>query len=374
MQNSSSHVICTRCVMDTSDPMIHFNSEGQCSHCTRFDERIVPKWLKGKKARIELEKQIDFIKSNCKGKQYDTIIGLSGGVDSSYLAVKLKEWGLNPLAVHVDAGWNSELAVKNIELICKQLKIELVTHVVDWEQMRDMQVAFLRSHVANQDTPQDHAYFAILYKYAIKSKIKYLMEGRNFATESVLPTAWGYNAMDATHLKDIQKRFGELRKSRFPLISPFNLHLNYPFIKGMKKFSFLNYISYNKKQAISELENNFGWRYYGGKHYESTWTKFFQSYYLPQKFGYDKRKAHLSSLILSGEISRETALEELKKPLYNETELMDDKKYISKKLSISLQELEDLIEQPADHYTNFKNGESYINFMIKYRKLFKSLF
>jgi len=366
--------LCNNCVMDSTDPLITFDDRGNCSHCQRFEHVIKPVWHYYNNGKQLLDDYIVKIKMEGKGSEYDCIIGISGGVDSSYLAVKLCEWGLRPLAVHVDAGWNSRAAVSNIENICKKLHIDLHTHVIDWDSMKDLQLAFLKSNLANQDIPQDHVYFAALYQYAIKARIKYVIEGRNFSTESVLPKSWGYNALDLIHIQSIQKKYGKKKKLNLPFVGIFNLHFKYPYIYKMKRFSPLNCIYYNKKKAIKHLEENYDWTYYGGKHFESRWTKFFQSYYLPYKFGYDKRKAHLSSLILSGEISRETALEELKKPLYNETELMDDKKYISKKLSISLQELEDLIEQPADHYTNFKNGESYINFMIKYRKLFKSLF
>lgn len=368
--------VCTRCVMDTTDPDIFFNHDGQCSHCSRFDQKITPKWLKGEQAQRELEKHIDFIKCKSKGKKYDSIIGLSGGVDSSYLAVKLKEWGLNPLAVHVDAGWNSELAVRNIELICSKLNIELITHVVDWEEMRDMQLAFLRSHVANQDTPQDHAYFSILYNYAIKSKIKFLMEGRNFATESVLPPAWGYDAMDATHMKDIHRKFGELKKSKFPFVGPINLHFNYPNIFGMKKYSFLNYIPYNKNKAIKELEKDFEWKYYGGKHFESRWTKFFQTYYLPKKFGYDKRKAHLSSLILSGEITREEAIVELGKSPYNQDKIGEEIRFICKKLRIQEDELNSFINDSNCEFHQYKNSKELISKLLaltaKINRCFKS--
>jgi len=364
--------VCTRCVMDTTDPGISFDEAGECFHCKRFDSVIKPAWPSPKEGLRKLNIMLSDIKAEGKGKPYDCIIGLSGGVDSSYLAVKLKEWGLRPLAVHVDAGWNSELAVKNIEEICRRLKIDLVTHVVDWEEMRDVQLAFLKSNLANQDIPQDHAYFAALYQYAIKSKIKFVMDGRNYATESILPQEWGYDAMDATHVKDIQKKFGELKKSNYPIVGFFNLHIRFPFLLGMKRLAPLNLIKYSKSSAIDELEKNYGWRYYGGKHFESRWTRFFQSYYLPHKFGYDKRKAHLSSLILTGELTKADAHAELCKPLYDNCTLAEHKSFIAKKLRISEDELDCFIKQPVSHYTDYKNSKSKLDFLTKvYRNFVK---
>lgn len=349
--------ICTRCVMDTTDPDITFDHDGICSHCHTFDTNIVPAWPNPTEGAIALDQMLHKVKAYGQGKQYDCVIGLSGGIDSSYIATKTVEWGLRPLVVHVDAGWNSEEAVMNIEQICKRLNLDLVTHVVDWEEMQDMQLAFLRSNLANQDVPQDHAFFAALYGYATKAGIKYVISGSNFATESILPQSWGYDAMDATHLKAIHKQFGKKKRGDYPIVSFFNLYFRYPLILKMEVLRPLNYIHYNKEDAIRILEKDYGWRYYGGKHYESRWTRFFQGYYLPHKFGYDKRKAHLSSLIVSGQMSRDEALEQLKKPLYDTKLLAEDKIFIAKKLGISLAEFEDLIAQPPRHFSEFKNHQ-----------------
>lgn len=356
-QEGRPYQVCTRCVMDSTDPDITFDDHGVCSHCYYFDNNIQPAWPSPKDGERKLEEMIRDVKAFGVGKPYDCIIGLSGGIDSSYIAVKASEWGLRPLVVHVDAGWNSELAVMNIEQICRRLNFDLVTHVVDWEEMRDMQLAFLRSNLANQDVPQDHAFFAALYGYAIKAGIKYVISGSNFATESILPAAWGYDAMDATHLKAIHSRFGSREKGNFPIISFFNLFVNYPMILKMEVLKPLNYIPYSKEEAICILEKDYGWRYYGGKHYESRWTRFFQAYYLPYKFGYDKRKAHLASLVVSGQMSRADALDALKLPLYDEKLLAEDKIFIAKKLGITLSELEDLIEQPVRHFSEFPNHQ-----------------
>ncbi len=363
--------------MDTTDPEISFDENGVCNYCHYFDNYVKASWPSIDEGLVLLEQMIRKVKSFGKGKKYDCIIGLSGGVDSSYLAVKVAEWGLRPLVVHVDAGWNSELAVMNIEQICRRLGFDLVTHVVNWEEMRDMQLAFLRSNLANQDVPQDHAFFAALYHYAIKSGIKYVISGSNYATESILPSAWGYDAMDATHLKYIHKNFGRNRRGDFPVIGFWDYYFRYPFILKMEVLKPLNYISYSKDSAIKVLEKNYGWRYYGGKHYESRWTRFFQGYYLPYKFGYDKRKAHLTSLILSGQISRSRALELLREPLYDLMLLNEDKIYIAKKLSISVQELETIIEQPTHHYSEFPNHERkkrYLGFVYRSLKMLAGIF
>jgi N-acetyl sugar amidotransferase len=343
--------------MDTTDPEIDFDEYGVCNHCRKFDETIKPMWPSLEGDREKLDAMIQAVKSYGKGKRYDCIIGLSGGVDSSYLAVKVAEWGLRPLVVHVDAGWNSELAVMNIEQICRRLGFDLVTHVVDWEEMRDMQLAFLRSNLANQDVPQDHAFFAALYGYAEKAGIKYVINGSNFATESILPAAWGYDAMDATHVKSIHARFGSRPRGEFPIVSFFDLFVKYPFILKMEVLRPLNLLPYNKEEAIQILEKHYGWRYYGGKHYESRWTRFFQAYYLPYKFGYDKRKAHLSSLVVSGQMNRSDALEALKTPLYDPKLLVEDKIFIAKKLGLPISEFEVLVDQPVHYFSEFPNHQ-----------------
>lgn len=349
--------ICTRCVMDTTDPEIDFDEHGVCNHCRNFDQNIKPIWPSLEGDQIKLDAMIETVKTYGQGKRYDCIIGLSGGVDSSYLAVKVAEWGLRPLVVHVDAGWNSELAVMNIEQICRRLGFDLVTHVVDWEEMRDMQVAFLRSNLANQDVPQDHAFFAALYGYAEKAGIKYVINGSNFATESILPATWGYDAMDATHVKSIHARFGSRSRGDFPIVSFFDLYVKYPFILKMEVLRPLNLLPYNTDEAIRILEKDYGWRYYGGKHYESRWTRFFQAYYLPYKFGYDKRKAHLSSLVVSGQMSRSDALEALRAPLYDPKLLVEDKIFIAKKLGLPISEFEALVDQPVHHFSEFPNHQ-----------------
>ena len=350
--------MCTRCVMDTTAIEITFDENGACNYCTSVANVIETYWRPSEADGTILHRMIDDVRAYGKGKPYDSIIGLSGGVDSSFLAVKVAEWGLRPLAVHVDAGWNSELAVKNIDQIVTKLGLDLHTHVVDWEEVRELQLAFLRSNIANQDCPQDHVFFAALYDYATRNGIKYVISGSNYQTESILPVSWGYSPMDARHFTSIHWQFGTRRLKKFPVVSFFKSRIYYPYIKKMTVLEPLNHMKYSKKAAIDYLERNYGWRYYGGKHYESRWTRFFQSYYLPSKFGYDKRKAHLSSMIVAGEITRAEALVELEKPLYTENELAEDKTFIAKKLGLSVAELDDLVAAPPRHYSEFPNGEA----------------
>ncbi len=350
--------ICTRCIMDTSDPDIVFNENGECNHCVKFDQQIVPNWPQGDAAAAELKNLIDAIKQNGVGKEYDCIIGLSGGVDSSYLALKVKEWGLRPLAVHVDAGWNSELASQNIENIVKKLGLDLYTYVVDWQEMKDLHRAYLRSQVANQDTPQDHAFFAALYNYAAKNNIEYVLSGGNYATESVLPAVCGYDAMDLRLLEDIHKRFGERKLKTYPKVSFWKRHVYYPRIKKMKVVRPLNFIPYDKQAAINELSEKLDWKYYGGKHHESRFTKYFQSYYLTKKIGFDKRRAHLTSEILSGLKTREEAVAEMAKPAYSSDEERDnDQAYLIKKLGFSDDEFIKILNAPVKSHREYASNE-----------------
>ncbi len=347
-----------RCIMDTTDPEITFDETGECSHCQKFDQVYSKHWFPNEVGQQKIDQIVRDMKADGKNKDYDCIIGLSGGVDSSYLAYQASKLGLRILAVHVDGGWNSELAVKNIESIVSKLGLDLHTHVVDWEMMQDMQKAYFRSGIANQDVPQDHAFFAALYSYAVKNNIRYVLNGYNIATESVLPGAWGYNAMDGKQLVAIHKQFGDKKKIvNYPVVNFFDFYLYFPFIKKMKVAALLNYMPYSKAEAIKTLEQELGWRYYGGKHYESRFTKFFQSYYLPMRFGYDKRKAHLSSLILSGQMTRSEALKEMEQPTYDTKYLEEDMKYVVKKLGISKEEFDRIFHSPLKTYKDYPSNE-----------------
>ena len=285
--------VCTYCVMDTSDPDITFDADGRCNHCRDFETLRGTVWFPDEEGARRLERMIEQVKEEGEGKEYDCVLGLSGGVDSSYLALKAHEWGLRPLVVHVDAGWNSELAVQNIERIVKHCGYELHTHVVNWEDMRELQLSYLRAAVANQDVPQDHAFFAGLYHFATENKVRYVLNGGNVATEGIFPTAWQGAAMDARNLKAIHARYGTQPLTDYPLISFSQYYFWYPIVKRMTPLRPLNLMPYSKDEAIAELEEQIGWRAYPRKHGESLFTKFFQNYYLPTKFGYDKRRPHL---------------------------------------------------------------------------------
>ncbi|WP_221405254.1 N-acetyl sugar amidotransferase [Roseivirga seohaensis] len=364
--------MCTRTVMDTTDPDISFDKMGECHYCEKFDNFISKNWFPNKEGERKIKEIVSKIKYEGKNKKYDCIIGLSGGVDSSYLAYKASQLGLRILAVHVDAGWNSELAVKNIQNIVTKCGIDLYTHVVDWEEMKDVQRAFFKAGVANQDTPQDHAFFAALYTYAIKNNIQWVLHGGNIATESILPEAWGYSAMDGKHLRAVHKLFGEKRRLKnYPVISFFKYQFYFPFVRKMKVARLLNYMPYDKDEAISVLEKEVGFTYYGGKHHESRFTKFFQSYYLPEKFGYDKRKAHLSSMILAGSCTREEALEELRKSPYDPSTIEGDIEYVADKLGFSLNEFKKIIDQPKHSYKDYPNNESLVKAKVKLNQFLK---
>ena len=363
--------ICKRCIMDTSDPEIIFDNEGYCNHCNTAIELAKTSWFPNDEGEKKLIGIIKKIKSENKGEDYDCVLGLSGGVDSSFMAYQAVKYGLKPLIVHVDCGWNSELAVKNIENIVKLLNLELHTHVVDWEEMKNLQIAFLKANVPNQDIPQDHAIFAGLYKFAVDNNVKYVLNGSNFATECILPLSWGYNALDCKHLKSINKKFGKTKLKRFPYVTFFKRYIYYTFIKKMTIIKMLNYIPYSKEKAIEIMSNEIGWRYYGSKHHESRFTKFFQTYYLPVKFGYNKKRAHLSSLIVSGFMTRDKALEDMAKVDYTETELNDDVEYVAKKLDMTKEQLIQMINQPNKTYKDYPSNENLFKLGFKIRDFFK---
>ncbi len=349
--------VCTYCVMDTTDPAIAFDSSGRCNHCREMESTEGTLWFTDDRGKPQLDAMLSRIVDEGKGQEFDCILGLSGGVDSSYLALKAFEWGLRPLVVHVDAGWNSELAVANIQRILEHCGWELHTHVVNWEDMRELQVAFLRSGVANQDVPQDHAFFASLYHFATENNIRYILNGGNIATEGIFPTAWHWAAMDARNLKAIYREYGGKRLEYYQTIGFGRYYLWYPFVKRMTPVRPLNLIPFDKEAAVAELSDRIGWRSYDRKHGESLFTKFFQNYYLPTRYGYDKRKPHLSSRIVSHQITREGALMELAQPLYEEAELKRDRAYVLRKLRITDEEFDEMMNAPLQDAGAFPNWD-----------------
>ncbi len=355
----SEIIQCKNCVLDTTDPDISFDEKGICNYCHLYKNSTSKNWITGEAGNQIINNKVAEMKVYGKGKDYDCIIGLSGGIDSSYLAFLGKQLGLRMLAVHVDAGWNSELAVKNIENICKKLEIDLITEVIDWSVMKKLQLAFLKSGLVNQDIPQDHAFFAALYKYAEKNKIKYVLNGYNIATENTLPIAWrGPYALDAKLVKSVFKKMTGQQITGFPLINFWHYSVSNKFFKKYEIVDFLNNIDYNKNIAIEILKKEVDFIDYGGKHNESRFTKFHQNYFLVKKYGYEKRKAHLSSLINSNIITKEEALLELKKPFYSDLKLeIEDIEYISKKLGISLDEFNKIMTSQPMQLSDFGSSQ-----------------
>jgi len=360
---------CTKCVMDTTDPHITFDNQGVCNHCHNFDNVTKEKWYPNDEGAKRWQAHIDEIKEAGKGQEYDCILGLSGGVDSSYLAIKVHEWGLRPLVMHVDAGWNSELAVANIEALVKHCGYDLHTHVVDWEDMRDLHLAYLRAGISNQDVAQDHIFFSSLYHFATKNKIKYILSGGNIATESVFPATWHGNAMDSINLKAIHERYGEKKFKNYKTISFFEYYVWFPLVKKMRVMRPLNFMPYDKEVALKELQATVGYKPYPRKHGESVFTKWFQNHYLPVKFKMDKRLPHFSSLIVSGQLTRDVALAKLAEPLYEPAELEIDIAYLCKKLRISRAEFDGFMSVPIHNYTDFPNWDGMYNFVKRSKRI-----
>jgi N-acetyl sugar amidotransferase len=358
--------------MDTTDPEIKFDENGICNHCRHYDESIKRFVYDGEKGKEKLRQIVNEIKKSGKGKEYDCIIGVSGGVDSSFTAYKVKELGLRPLAVHLDNGWDSELAVKNIELFLRKLGIDLYTHVLDWEEFKDLQLSFLNASTPDSEIPTDHAINSILYQIADNNKIKHIIYGCNDRTESHHAKAWSQGHLDWKYIESIHKKYGHPPLTTFPHMNYFT-HIRY--FMSHKSVNILNYLGYSKKEAIKVLEHELGWKYYGGKHFESIYTRFYQGYILPRKFGYDKRRMHLSSLICSGEITRSEAIEELKNEPYPIELQMRDKEYVIKKLGLTEVEFERIMGLPKrkfDEFPSYGNSKIYIGISISIRILAKA--
>ncbi len=346
-----NYQICKNCVMDVSDPEINFDEKGVCNYCGNYEERkkmFVP--TQDEKSKY-LREMVDICKKKGIGKKYDCIIGVSGGVDSTFVAYKIKELGLRPLAIHLDNGWDAELAVSNIRNVLKNLDIELYTYVLDWEEFRSLQVAFLKASTPDSEIPTDHAISAVVKGFATKEDIPLIL-GTNYSSESILPRTWSQGHMDWGYIKNVNRLFGKRKLKDFPHYSVYR-RIYWNRIKRLKIFELLNYIDYDKEKAKEFLIQKLDWRDYGGKHHESIYTKFFQAYILPTKFGFDKRRAHLSSLILAGHLTRESALSELGKPLYNEKELQEHLVYVPKKLGLSREEFDIIMKTPPRNYNEF---------------------
>jgi N-acetyl sugar amidotransferase len=357
--------------MDTTDPEITFDERGHCGHCTEFLNKRAKYNYHGKSSDKLFEKLIDRIRRAGKGREYDCVIGVSGGADSSYLAYIVKERGLRPLAVHMDNGWNSDKAVGNIKNITCKLGIDYESYVLDWEEFKSLQLSFLRASVPEAETPTDVAIPAALHNVAAKHRIKYILGGGNLATEGILPRSWHYDVRDLKYLNYICSTFGNGKLKKFPTFG-YKREIYYKLLRGIRMVYPLDLVPFVKSEAIELLQKKFDWRPYGGKHHESRYTKFIQSYYLYKKFGIDYRKATLSVQICTGVIDRESALESLETKPYDADQIEDDKKYIAKKLGITADEFERIINLPGKWAWEYPNDSRKLAFIYDtYRAVFR---
>ena len=356
--------------MDTTDPEITFDENGVCNHCSDFFVRREAVRAMRKSGPEHFDEIIRKIKESGRGKKYDAVLGISGGADSSYTGYLLKQRGVRALLVHMDNGWNSDDATLNIKNVARKLGFDYESYVLDWEEFKDIQLAFLKASVVEAETPTDVAIMGALHRVASREGIKYIISGGNLATEGILPKTWHYNAKDTKYFNYIQQRFGTRRVRKFPDFG-FRTEMYYKLIRGIRIIYLLNYIDYNKAEAVKTLQEELGWRNYGGKHHESRFTKFVQSYLLPRKFDLDYRKATLSSQICAGEITRAKAIEVLKAPLCNDLDIEKEKIFIAKKLSITKEELNTIIDLPGKYYFEYPNDDKRLNFVYKvYRRYF----
>lgn len=360
---SQSYRICTRTIMDTSDPNITFDERGESDYCANFDTQIKPNWHTDARGEAELMRTAEKIKAEGKGKDFDCIIGLSGGLDSSYTAYIAKEkMGLRPLLFHVDAGWDTDQAVSNVEKLVDGLGLELYTEVINWEEMKDLQVAFLRSQIPDQDLPQDVAFFSALYKFANKHRLKYVLTGGNYSTECCRePEEWGgYPGIDKRLILDIHGKFGKRPLKTFPIVDILTYKLYYRYVLGMQVFKPLNLVPYLKVDAENELASRFGWKKFQHKHHESRFTRFYEDYWMPRKFGYEKRRAHFSSLILTGQMTREEALDRISRPELDEHFARQEFRYVAHKLDLTEDELQAIFDGPNRTFRNYANKKALI--------------
>jgi N-acetyl sugar amidotransferase len=363
--------MCTNCVMDTSDSKIIFDEKGVCDHCNTFYNDILPYWHTDERGDKTLKEIVRKIKKEGEGKDFDCLMGMSGGIDSSFLLYKMvSEYGLRPLVFHVDAGWNSQIAVNNIEKLVDGLGLDLYTEVINWEEIKALQLAFFKSGVPHIDVPQDHAFFATMYKFASKHKIKHILTGGNYSTECVRnPLEWMYYQSDSIQLRDIFKKHGNGKLKNYPVTNVLWHKIYLPYIKGIKLIRPLDYIPYHKDEAMQTLVDKFGYQKYPQKHFESRFTRFYESYWLPEKFGFDTRKVQYSSLILTGQMTREDALNQLKEKAYDLNTIRQDFEFIATKLGISIEELKSYMDAPNKTYKDYKSQDGIYNLGAKIMRL-----
>lgn len=347
--------VCSYCVMDTSDPEIVFDEQGICNHCKDAKKKL--RQVEEQKKSFDRTAFARKVKAAGKGKKYDCIVGISGGVDSCYVMYLVKQMGLRPLAVHIDNGWDSELAVENIKNLLEKLKVDLYTYVVDWQEFRALQLAFFRASTPDCEIPTDHMIFPVMGMMAHKYGCKYIIMGHNSSSESILPRTWSQGHFDWHYIRSVYKAFGD-GKGKLRTFPYFNRPDYDYFTRKFVWFNLLDHIDYKKDEAKRFLQENYGWRDYGGKHYESFYTRFYQTYILPVKFGYDKRRMHLSSLIVAGQLSREEALQELEKPSYDENTIERDIEYFTEKMQISGEEFDRIMRAERRSYEDYPNNEN----------------
>lgn len=363
MKNNSEYQICTRCIMDTSDPTIEFDHQGVCDYCNNFDSNILPEWKLGVGRSSELEALLERIREDGKDREFDCILGLSGGLDSAYLAhVAVKQFGLRPLLFHVDVGWNTRGSVSNIEKIVDGLGMHLYTEVVNWNEMKDLQRAFFLSGIPDQDYPQDIAYISMLYKFARQHKIKYILNGGNFSTECCRePEAWGgYLGVDKWLVNSIHGKFGNVPLDTFPLVDILRYKIIYKYLYKIQSIYPLNYIPYTREIGESTLANLYGCEPFKHKHHESVFTRFYEDYWLPKRFGFEKRRAHFSSLIMTEQMTRDEALKRISTSELSEEQHKRDFEYVADKLDFSTEEFREIFESKRHTYREFKNKRNLI--------------
>lgn len=351
----NQQLICVQCIMDRTDPDISFDARGRCNHCDRYTHQAAKRLIGPAERPARLAAIVETIRRAGAGKPYDCVIGVSGGVDSTYVAYLTRQLGLRPLAVHFDNGWNSELAVANIEKTLKTLNIDLVTEVVDWSEFRDLQLSFLHGSTPDGEVPTDHAIVALLYRTATKYGLKHILLGINVASEAIMPIKWGYGYSDYRYIKSVHARFGSVPLKTYPHYSLAQL-FNYVFVRKIQLVPILDYIDYQKEAAMARIQTELGWVYYGGKHYESIYTRFYQSYVLPRKFHIDKRRAHYSNLVLSGQLTRDGAIALMDEPVFPAKGLADDREYVIKKLGLSESEFESIMAAPPKTFMDYPNS------------------
>ena len=359
--------ICTRCIMDTSDSEIVFDEDGVCHHCHVYDRTVAAEVFPQPRGQQMLEAAVAQIKREGRRRPYDCILGLSGGVDSTYVAYLTKKMGLRPLALHLDNGWDSDVAVRNIHNIVRKLEIDLETHVLDWEEFSSLQLAFLRASTPDSEIPSDHAILASLYQAAQNQKVRWIMDGSNVVTEIMLPPTWSHGHGDWGYIKGLNDAFGTRPLKTYPHFGTLRMHLWYHGLRRIRRLPLLNYVDYDKPRAMEILKRELDWEPYGAKHYESVYTRFYQGYILPQKFGFDKRRPHLSCLVVGGKISRDEALAQMEHPAMDAEELRRDRVFVAKKLGLSEAEFDEIMALPRKTFWDYPSYERDLYTTVRYR-------